>query len=46
MFVLYLVTLIFLRRYRITRARHIEILAGLERRPAKPTLRQEQAGPC
>lgn len=45
MFVLYLVTLIFLRRYSITRARHSEILAELERRPAKPTFRQGQAGP-
>lgn len=34
MFVLYLLTLIFLRRYSITRARHTEILDELERRKA------------
>lgn len=32
MFILFLLTLIFLRRYRITRARHTEILEELERR--------------
>jgi len=32
MFLLYLLTLIFLRRYRITRARHEEVLAELARR--------------
>jgi GPH family glycoside/pentoside/hexuronide:cation symporter len=32
MFVLYLLTLVFLRRYRITRARHSEILEELDRR--------------
>jgi GPH family glycoside/pentoside/hexuronide:cation symporter len=34
MFVLYLLTLIFLRRYRITRARHGEIIEELDRRKA------------
>ena len=34
MFVLYLLTLIFLRQYRITRARHEEVLAELARRRA------------
>jgi Na+/melibiose symporter-like transporter len=35
MMVLYLVTLIFLSRYRITRERHREVLAELARRPAR-----------
>ena len=34
MFVLYLLTLVFMRRYRITRARHSEILVELDRRRA------------
>ena len=37
MFVLYLLTLIFLRRYRITRARHAEIIEEIERRAPKST---------